>query len=606
MFPCDRCGACCQSVGRSEAYHDLDRGDGTCRHYDDATHLCRIYDHRPLRCNVDGFYETFLADKMPYEEYVEKNREACRALRRALKEQERERTRGGTAMQEEKKKRKAEDELRAAAKTAQQGFLSAKTGDFSEAVGIHLDSLHQGKRSLDDISHYKTHPDCYDTNIKQQAGFSAEVKETARTNAERAFCGDNRRISRTDDLGMVNDQLRDLVEVGPNGRVMPGSGVQMKFVGSSPEDCAHKLVHDTKRFAKYPENDVSIMVPSDYYDETKAALQNEIDKLQEQIKAVSAEGRSEPLAELQKKLKNAKKIKKMLKRSKVTNEDAIEARLNPKLSVAKDALGTMHRAGLEGAKYGAAIGGTMATMQHLVRVASGEEKTSDALVAIGKETGQAAVGGYVASAASTGLATVMRQTGVKVLQSLSKSGVPAAMVSLAASSFSSIASWMCGEITAEQCLKNVGQNGMSVLGGMEGAVVGQAIIPIPIVGAILGSIVGTALSGFAARVTLTSIEEAEAAEEHQQLVHEQCEAYIQQMEAYRAQMNAQIQSYLRTNGAVFQNAFDAMQQAMHTDDVEAFIAGANRITTHLGSKPPIKSMDDLDRKMADDSFTFRL
>ena len=124
--------------------------------------------------------------------------------------------------------------------------------------------------------------------------------------------------------------------------------------------------------------------------------------------------------------------------------------------------------------------------------------------------------------------------------------------------------------------------------------------------AILGSLVGTALSGFAARVTLTSIEEAEAAEEHQQLVHEQCEAYIQQMEAYRAQMNAQIQSYLRTNGAVFQNAFDAMQQAMHTDDVEAFIAGANRITTHLGSKPPIKSMDDLDRKMADDSFTFRL
>ena len=348
------------------------------------------------------------------------------------------------------------------------------------------------------------------------------------------------------------------------------------------------------------------MVPADYYDETKVALQNEIDKLQEQIKAVRAEGKSEILAELQKKLKNAKKIEKTLKRSKVTNEDAIEARLNPKLSVAKDAWGTMHRAGLEGAKYGVAIGGTVATMQHLVRVASGEEKASDALVAIGKETGQAAVGGYVASAASTGLATVMRQTGVKVLQSLSKSGVPAAMVSLAVSSFSSIASWMCGEITAEQCLKDVGQNGMSVLGGMGGAVVGQAVVPIPVIGAILGSIVGTALSGFAARVTLTGIKEAEAAEAHQQMVHEQCEAYIQQMEAYRAQMNMQIQSYLRTNGAVFQSALDAMQQAMHTDDVEAFISGANRITTHLGGKPPIKSMDDLDRKMADDSFTFRL
>lgn len=506
-------------------------------------------------------------------------------------------------MQEEKK-RKSEDELRAAAKAAQQGFLSAKTGDFSEAVGIHLDSLHDGKRGLYEISQSKVNPDYRATNLKQQAGFSAEVKETARTNADRAFQGDSHRVSRTDDLGAVNDQLVDIAEVGADGKMVPGSGVQVKFVGSSPEACATKLLGE--KYAKYAENDVSIMVPSDYYDETKLAIQEKINQWENQIDNAKAKGDSERVARLQEKQQHAQKIKDNLKRSKVTNEDAIEARLTPKLSVAKDALGTMHRAGLEGAKYGAAIGCTVATMQHLVRVASGEEKASDALVAIGKETGQAAVGGYVASAASTGLATVMRQTGVKVLQSLSKSGVPAAMVSLAVSSFSSIASWMCGEITAEQCLKDVGQNGMSVLGGMGGAVVGQAVVPIPVIGAILGSLVGTALSGFAARVTLTGIKEAEAAEAHQQMVHEQCEAYIQQMEAYRAQMNMQIQSYLRTNGAVFQSALDAMQQAMHTDDVEAFISGANRITTHLGGKPPIKSMDDLDRKMADDSFTFQL
>ena len=90
------------------------------------------------------------------------------------------------------------------------------------------------------------------------------------------------------------------------------------------------------------------------------------------------------------------------------------------------------------------------------------------------------------------------------------------------------------------------------------------------------------------------------------MVHAQCEAYIQQMNAYRAAMNQCIQVYLQKNGAVFNGALDAIQQAMHIDDVEVFISGANRITTHLGGKPPIKSMDDLDRKMADDSFTFRL
>lgn len=83
MFPCDRCGACCQSVGASEAYRDLDRGDGTCRYYDDATHLCRIYAHRPLRCNVDAFYDAFLSDKMTYEAYVAQNRAACAMMRAA-------------------------------------------------------------------------------------------------------------------------------------------------------------------------------------------------------------------------------------------------------------------------------------------------------------------------------------------------------------------------------------------------------------------------------------------------------------------------------------------------------------------------------------------
>jgi Fe-S-cluster containining protein len=69
-------------------YRDLDRGDGTCRHYDDATHLCRIYAHRPLRCNVDAFYETYLKDQMTYEMYVAQNRAACAQLRAALQQRQ--------------------------------------------------------------------------------------------------------------------------------------------------------------------------------------------------------------------------------------------------------------------------------------------------------------------------------------------------------------------------------------------------------------------------------------------------------------------------------------------------------------------------------------
>ena len=81
-FSCDRCGLCCQSVGMSEAYRDLDRGDGVCRYYDDKSHLCNIYETRPLRCNISAYYEAFLRDSMPRDVYDHMNTEACRQLKR--------------------------------------------------------------------------------------------------------------------------------------------------------------------------------------------------------------------------------------------------------------------------------------------------------------------------------------------------------------------------------------------------------------------------------------------------------------------------------------------------------------------------------------------
>lgn len=80
MFPCSKCGQCCRHVGSTPLGKDLDRGDGVCRHYDGATRLCRIYQERPLLCRVDEYYDRFLKDKMPREEWYRLNQEQCRKL----------------------------------------------------------------------------------------------------------------------------------------------------------------------------------------------------------------------------------------------------------------------------------------------------------------------------------------------------------------------------------------------------------------------------------------------------------------------------------------------------------------------------------------------
>ncbi len=79
-FPCNQCGLCCQKVGNHPLGQQLDRGDGVCRHYDADTHLCRIYEHRPIFCNVDAYYDRYLTERMSREEWYAMNQKVCGML----------------------------------------------------------------------------------------------------------------------------------------------------------------------------------------------------------------------------------------------------------------------------------------------------------------------------------------------------------------------------------------------------------------------------------------------------------------------------------------------------------------------------------------------
>ena len=61
-------------------FTEMDDGTGVCIHYDRETRKCQIYESRPLICNVDRFYETYLQDKMSREEFYEMNYAACRRM----------------------------------------------------------------------------------------------------------------------------------------------------------------------------------------------------------------------------------------------------------------------------------------------------------------------------------------------------------------------------------------------------------------------------------------------------------------------------------------------------------------------------------------------
>lgn len=79
-FNCSQCGLCCQRVNFAEETKFLDRGDGTCKHYDSETKNCSIYTTRPDICRVDKFYERHYKKTHSWDEYVVMNLAACRDL----------------------------------------------------------------------------------------------------------------------------------------------------------------------------------------------------------------------------------------------------------------------------------------------------------------------------------------------------------------------------------------------------------------------------------------------------------------------------------------------------------------------------------------------
>lgn len=80
-FECDRCGACCRNIRRSNLSTGLDRGDGVCKHLREDN-LCAIYNQRPIFCNVDAYYEKYLSDKINREEFYKMNYAACENLKK--------------------------------------------------------------------------------------------------------------------------------------------------------------------------------------------------------------------------------------------------------------------------------------------------------------------------------------------------------------------------------------------------------------------------------------------------------------------------------------------------------------------------------------------
>jgi ribosomal protein S5 len=457
------------------------------------------------------------------------------------------------------------------------------------------------------IYSHKINPEHRNSNINQQAGFSAEVKTAAREAAERIIRGGKSKVIRTDDMrkqtdgkggiiGGTNDQLYDIAEVDANGNYIEGSGRQLKYIGKTPKDCADGLLN--KSMDKYREADVPIEVPSDYFDTVKKELEIKADDVKKKIAAAEAKGNTELVNKRKAELERIEKTSKNLKKGKLTKDQAIEARLHPTWSTAKDIIEVGHRGGVEAAKSGVAIGGGIALIRNSVAVIKGDKEPTDAAIDIVCDTATAGALSYATGFTGAAIKGSMQNASSTYVRVLSKTNLPATVATTVFEVGKTLKRYAQGDIDGTDCLIELGEKGTGMLAGGMGAAIGQIVIPVPIVGGFIGGMVGYAMSSAYYNNLVTALKEAKLAKEERLIIEAECREAIAEIKRYRLEMELVINNYLQEHTRVFSEAFADMEAAYNTGDVDGFIGGANRITEKLGGEPLFRNKREFDEIMA--------
>ncbi|MGN8378193.1 DUF456 domain-containing protein [Helicobacter pylori] len=475
------------------------------------------------------------------------------------------------------------------------GSTSEESALYASANREHLSVLDK----LEEISKRKINPNYINQNINQQAGYSAEIKEQTHVNAHNILAGKRERIVQYDDLSSQqkaqvkklfpnyatpskNHELVDYISVDEKGNVIPNTAMQSKFVGKNGEECFKKLL--SKDYEKYFENGAKMKIARNHYGDFQRAVNTRIKSLESYIAKQKGLGNFQKVTSLEEKLQKCKTIKAHTRPASVTKAEAIEARLNPNLSTAKDVTRVSHQAGMNAARTGALIGGGVSLVTNVYEcIANGK----DPIKAI-KHTAIATLKGgalsYVSAFASSSLGGWMQSSANKIIQSLGKGSVPAIIVGACVANATILGRYFSGKIDKTELLKQLGKANATLVSSGAMAVAGQALIPIPVVGALIGGFVGAMLSETFFNAFLKAREEAKLARQRRIEIEKECREIIKHLEAYQNQFKEVFEKYFHETTKFFNQSFNELERALYAGDADLAIAVNNKSREWLGQK----------------------
>lgn len=451
-------------------------------------------------------------------------------------------------------------------------------------------------KGLKDISKSKVHPQFSRQNIKQQSGFSAEVEKVSRDNARNIINGDSRRTVRTDDVSSfgTNDTRFDHVELR-DGTIIDGSGSQMKFVGNYK-----KLLNKIALGEGGGKNDLSryqgspLDLPSEQVDQAKSYCRKMSCELRDRAKIHEHKGELEKAVKCREQADKFHKLEENCRDSGLTTDEAIFLRKHPELGVALDICKTGHKAGIEGAKGGLAVGAAVSAGLNILSLAKGDIEFEEAVANVTKDACKSAAMGYAGSFVGSVVKGAWQQSDIAIFRSAAKTSIPGMLTSVTIDVAKTLARLGSGEIGIADAVEELGQKGANTVAGVWGGIVGQCAIPVPVVGAVIGSLIGSALSSLSVGAGLNTIREAKEAQKEYERVRAHCRLACRQLEAQRIKL---AEAFDKHFAYVEQQCQEGVELIKDANSIEGFEKGINKLADGMNIKLKYKSFYEFKEKL---------
>lgn len=476
-------------------------------------------------------------------------------------------------------------------------FGSAAAEFIKGYTGVDNETGQVFAKGLKGIAEGRLNPEFLDQNLKQQAGYAAEVAATSRDNARAIIERSPERTVRSDDLAAYgkNHNVVDRVKV-LNGELLQGTQAQMKFVGDL-DALFSKIAKPDGKFARY--RGVKLELPSEQFEGAREACLAKAQAFRDKASHPSMVARPDEAARLNQWADNYAQLADNIKDSGLTTEDALFYRTHPKIATARDIGITSHKAGLDGARAGAAIGASVSLLRNAFAVAQERKTWRDAVCDVTVDTGKAAAFGYASAASGAALKGFMQQSSRSGIRAISKTSAPAMALDACITLGDAIRRYINDEIDGTTLLEEVGEKGATMLSSGMMAALGQAIIPIPVVGAAVGAMIGCALTSMFYQETLKASREARDAKANLARILAIHEAASVELVAERAALAEFIRHEMADITRQTEHLFDALD-TVEGGDTDAVARAIDSYAELLGTRLRFGSLDEFDDFMSSD------